>query len=106
MSERLLELSVTIMTSIRLAHNVDPVPTSSTYTSLIAVDSSTIHLQAVQTGEVPVAQHVWHFRNPTFGQLAKESSCDHGSKPTNLVAGFTTFNPEWLACAGAANERQ
>ena len=106
MSVRLLELSVTIMTSIRLAHNVDPVPTSSTYTSLIAVDSSTIHLQAVRTGEVPVAQHVWHFQNPTLGQLAIESSYDHGTKPTNPVAGFMPFNLEHITCAGASNERQ
>ena len=70
MSPFLIELSVTFTTSIRLVQNVDPFPTSCTYTAVVDVDSSTLHLQAVKTAKGH-ALHVWVLSKPYLAILEK-----------------------------------
>ena len=71
MSPCLTELSVAFITSIRLAQNVDPFPTSCTYTSVVAVDSSKLHLQAVQTAKGPCTSCMGSFQTLLWAILEK-----------------------------------
>ena len=71
MSPCLIELSVTFMTPIRLVQNVDPFPTSCTYTSVVDVVSSTLHLQAVQTAKGPCTSCMGSFQTLLWAILEK-----------------------------------